>query len=584
MRTERQFILKRKNVDLTYENILYDAELNILRWYRFSENAVVLAIGWNNQLVRRFCEERGYIFEEATPSDLLESDYSDKHKGTADYAILMETIEVTVKPAVLLRKAYDCLKEAGRLLVIANNKYAIKHFCGEKTPYEERLFDELEGKWAADGSHSFGIGELEQLFRDADIKNVKKYAVYPQLYNAKKIYSFEYEIRDKADVQFQPWYKDNSLIFADEGKMYAGLAASGLLYALANGFIFDAGRKEEQSGALFVTISSGREAERQFITVVNASGIVEKRPIYENGMGGIRMLEKNHKYLCDRGLHMVPGKMTADSYQMNYVKSPSLLEQMEKAFYRGNGEVITLFDQYVEELRKSSMITETNELGDILQYGFIDLVPINCFYDNGQFLFFDQEYVLPNLPLKVIIYRSLVIMYDAYPEFAWQIPISFFFDRYYISECIDEIRKVESEFLLELNVENLMVLHKDYHAPFIASIEANREAVNEASLKNLLKENGSQNEEGIKIILLGANDKARQFLNAYRANCEIAMIIDENPAKQGMDFEGYIVSTMEQLAGLDQQEYKVIILEGDVLPAYQRLRRWGIECIGWYEG
>lgn len=575
--------MKRKNIDLTYENILFDAELNILRWYNFSASAAILAIGWNNQLVRRFCEEQEYTFLEATPSDILEGDFSEKHKDTMDYVILMETIEATENPVALLQKAYACLKEEGRLLVIANNKYAIKHFCGEKTPYEERLFDELEGKWAADGSHSFGIGELEQLFQKANINHVQKYAVYPQLYNAKKIYSFEYTLKDKADVQFQPWYKDNSLVYAHEAKMYAGLATSGLFFALANGFFFIASRKPEQNSALFITISSGRVAERQFITVVNSCGTVEKHPIYENGMNGISILEKNHKYLCDRGMHMVPGKRNEDFYQMEYIMAPSLLEEMEKAFYRGNGEVITLLDQYVEEVRKSSAIIGTSELGEILEYGFIDLVPINCFYDNGQFLFFDQEYVIPNLPLRVIIYRSLVIMYDAYPEFGWQIPISFFFERYGITECMDEISKIESKFLLELNAENLMVLHKDYHAAFETAIEANKDALNEVSLKKLLKENGIRDLEGKQLVLLGANELAKEFIASYGKTCEISQIIDENPVKQGINFEGYTVYAMDKLAELSPDKYKVIILEGDVLPVYQQLRRWGAECIGWYE-
>lgn len=567
---------------MTYDNILSDAELNILRWYHFSNDAKILAVGWNNQLVRKFCEEREYIFFEATPSDLLEDDYSVKHGNTIDYVILMETIEATESPSLLLQKVFSCLKEDGKLLVVANNKYAIKHFCGEKTPYEERLFDELEGKWAPNGSHSFGIVEFEKLFQDANFEHIQKFAVYPHLYNAKKIYSFEYVIRDRSDVYFQPWYVDNSLIFAHEEKMYSGLVSSGLFYIMANGFFFEISKKTELSNAKFITISSERKAERQFITVVDGNGIVEKRPVYENGLNSIRLLEKNHRYLCDKGLHIVSGKVTDDCYQMEYIKTPTFLHQMEKIFYNGHGEIITVFDSYVEEIRKSSVITETTELGEILQYGFIDLVPINCFYENGKFIFFDQEYVIPNLPLKVIIYRSLMIMYEAYPEFERLLSITFFFDRYGITECIDDIRKIESEWLLELNVEDLLILHKDYHAPFEASIEANKGALNEASLKRLLKENALNNLEDKQIILLGANEKAKEFIDNYKETCEITLIIDEDLIKKGMIFEGYDIYTMDKLAELNHDEYKVIIFQGEVLPIYQRLCRWGVKDIGWY--
>ena len=136
---------------------------------------------------------------------------------------------------------------------------------------------------------------------------------------------------------------------------------------------------------------------------------------------------------------------------------------------------------------------------------------------------------------------------------------------------------------MELNMENLMILHKDYRAPFEAAIEANKDALNEVSLKKLLKENGLRDLEGKQIILLGANEKAKKFIINYGQICEITLIIDENPAKQNMDFEGYIVYAMDKLAEMNSDEYKVIILEGDVLPVYQRLRRWGAEDIGWYE-
>ena len=148
--------MKRKTIDLTYDNILLDAEFNILRWYDFSEDADCLAIGWNTPMTRKFCEECKFICLEATPDEVMREDFVTEHRETMDYVILMETIEVTSTPAELIGKAYECLKSDGTLLIITNNRYAIKHFCGEKTPYEERLFEELEGKNTVNGCHCYG--------------------------------------------------------------------------------------------------------------------------------------------------------------------------------------------------------------------------------------------------------------------------------------------------------------------------------------------------------------------------------------------------------------------------------------------
>lgn len=182
--------------------------------------------------------------------------------------------------------------------MIANNRYAISHFCGEKTPYENELFDELEGKIGKNGYHCYGLGELEELFEQAGICSVSKFAVFPSIRNAKKIYSFSYNTKNS--FQCYPWYEDNSLIFAQEEKMYPGLVASGLFYPMANGFFFAVRKDGGDSGILFATVSSQRPADRQSITVARTDGTVQKRPIYENGLAAIRQLDKNHAILRGR--------------------------------------------------------------------------------------------------------------------------------------------------------------------------------------------------------------------------------------------------------------------------------------------
>ncbi len=577
-------MLKRKAIQLTYENILSDAELNILRWYDFPDHAKLLSIGWNHTLARRFCEEQSYDFFDVTPVELLHGSFDKQHKNKMDIVLLMETIEVTEAPAELLKKAYACLNENGKMLVITNNRYAIKHFCGEKTPYETMLYDELEGRTDENGNHCWGIGEIETLFSEAGIYKVKKYAVYPALYYVKKIYAFDYTIRGREDMMFTPWYKDNRFVFAHEEKMYEGLIASGLFYLMADGFFFEIRKGGQESNILAATVSSGRPADRQFITVLRNNGKVEKRPVYENGLPQIWQLERNHDYLRGRGLYIVPGKMQGDIYESDYVSSPGLLEQMKTAFCNGHGEIITLFDSFVDELKKSSVYVIDDQLGEIMQHGFVDLVPQNCFYDNGRFLFFDQEYDIPQLPLKVIIYRCLVIMYEAYPAFKKAIPISFFLERYEIAENIEQIQKRERDFLQNLNLEEVMVLHKDYHAPCEAVIEANIQTLNEVSLKKILTDACKKNMEEKQIILFGANEYTKAFIRQYGKMCEIRYVIDEELPIQEKKFEGYTVCAENKLAELDSSVCKVVILTTDFLAVYQRLRRWGMCDIGLFEG
>jgi hypothetical protein len=45
--------------------------------------------------------------------------------------------------------------------------------------------------------------------------------------------------------------------------------------------------------------------------------------------------------------------------------------------------------------------------GVILEKAYPEMIPVNCFFDNGQFLFFDQEFVSGNYPASYVMFRAL---------------------------------------------------------------------------------------------------------------------------------------------------------------------------------
>ena len=46
---------------------------------------------------------------------------------------------------------------------------------------------------------------------------------------------------------------------------------------------------------------------------------------------------------------------------------------------------------------------ERDSIGVILKRGYIDLIPLNAFYDGEEYLFYDQEMYVENLPAKSIL-------------------------------------------------------------------------------------------------------------------------------------------------------------------------------------
>ena len=55
---------------------------------------------------------------------------------------------------------------------------------------------------------------------------------------------------------------------------------------------------------------------------------------------------------------------------------------------------------------------EQEALGVILKRGYIDLVPINAFFLKDNFIFYDQEMYVENLPAKCILLRTINFIYS----------------------------------------------------------------------------------------------------------------------------------------------------------------------------
>lgn len=93
------------------------------------------------------------------------------------------------------------------------------------------------------------------------------------------------------------------------------------------------------------------------------------------------------------------------------------------------------------------------DLGPILERGYIDMVPLNCFYDGtiedsrSRFIYYDQEFYWDNCPAKAIMYRSISIIYDGTDkEFERIMPRTELLDRYELAECEDVWQRMSSRF------------------------------------------------------------------------------------------------------------------------------------------
>ena len=82
------------------------------------------------------------------------------------------------------------------------------------------------------------------------------------------------------------------------------------------------------------------------------------------------------------------------------------------------------------------------ELGKIYEQVYLDMVPLNAFYENGEFIFYDQEFAVTNYPVGVALIRALDILYMGDKSMEAIVPEKYFLDKYDLSDKVVVFRNM----------------------------------------------------------------------------------------------------------------------------------------------
>ena len=60
--------------------------------------------------------------------------------------------------------------------------------------------------------------------------------------------------------------------------------------------------------------------------------------------------------------------------------------------------------------------------GKIVAEGYLDMIPRNCFVQDNELMWIDQEWILENVPSKYVLFRGLLESYNSFPDMHDMIP------------------------------------------------------------------------------------------------------------------------------------------------------------------
>lgn len=481
---------------------LSNLRTGILNWYDFGKKAEVLEIGAEfGALTGKLCEkckhvtvtERSLYRANAIAKRYKNKNNLDIYAGNVkdmqfpqsfDYIILIGVLEYVGQGASdgqvyaeYLKMLQKWLKPDGKLLIAVENRFGLRYFCGTAEPHTNRAFDGINHYPQGTGGYSFSRKELEDIVEKAGYTEHKFYYPLPDYTFPQLIFTDEYLPEQNLKERLIPYYRRNDTLVASEAQLYDEIIKNKVFPFFANSFFIECSKKKEFSRIIYAAISTDRGSQLGFATKIYADGRVLKEPLEKEGIPNADKLYRNILDLNAQGIPVVKHELLSDgSLQLPYITHPTLSNALKEIIKRDIDTFLEIIDKLYSNILQSSKQAgkEQNELlrrqlpfaktqeeeeqwknadfGPILKRAYIELIPLNCFYDSQskELLYFDQEFVRENYPAKYVLFRAIHYIYCFTPDAEKYYPKQLLMQKYEMEDTWGIYEQEEERFLNEV--------------------------------------------------------------------------------------------------------------------------------------
>lgn len=614
------------------EELIRELPKGLIKWYQFHKGSKALYISVDETKDEPLAEVliENELETEIISINQLESLVKENRyilQDVYEYIVISGALERSKEPESILQILKNSLSATGKLLIGMDNRLGIRYFCGDRDIYTGRNFDSIENyvrfntndKRRIEG-RTYAKAEIEQMLKEAGFSNYRFYSVLPELSKPQVLFAEDYLPEEELEVRIFPQYNYPETVFLEEERLYTTLIQNGLFHAMANGYLIECPMDGVYANVKQITASMERGREHAMFTIIRKDNKVEKRSAYSEGKEKINQLLGNNQYLKEQGVTMVDAFLEEGVYVMPYIQGEAATDYFRKILSKNKEMFLKELDCFWEIIKNSSEAVsyedinweefepnwqkrkkddpgkdkwkkiavgtkqEQENLGIILKRGYIDLVSLNCFHINGEFVFYDQELYIENLPAKVILHRTIQLIYRGNMQLEQILPLRELKERYHLNEYEELWKAFTSKFLNDLrNDKKLLSYYKTFRRD-VNVINSNRQRMNySVNEYQRLFQDIFHNTEGKKIYLFGAGNFTKKFLSQFGKDYQITGILDNNQSKWEMEMEGIPITGVDILLNMEQQEYKVIICIKNFVPIIMQLQQMGVNNYSIYD-
>lgn len=586
---------------MTTEQRLRELPKAIIRWYEIEKKsrvACIVADCGNSRLMGEALADDG-VLAENIPLGAL-----DGWRENYDMVIAIDVVEYVRDTDTFFNCIRHMLRPGGKFLMTADNRLGIRYFCGDQDMFSGKSYDGIENyrhllPWELEAmrGRAYSKAELTNFLERAGFYRHRFFSVFPRISNPQILLAEDYEPNEALDIRVFPEYNNPGTIFLLEEELYPALMENKLLHPMANGFFIECPLQSEPAPVNQVTLSGERGAEHAMATIIRSDGLVEKRALYPEGRERLGKLVENHQYLSAHGIKMIPMEQRGGSLVMPYVSGLAATDYFRSLLERDQDVFLGELDRFWETISRSSEAvpfdgaegglsggnSQKEDSGLILKRGYLDLVSLNCFYVDGEFVFYDQELYLENVPAEAIMLRTIEFIYKFQDHLDGVLPRDTLFERYGITKHRDLYDQWVNRFLDTLRRDHELSDYFEAGRRDYGVVMKNRERMNysEEEYTRIFKDI-FRHAKGRKLYLFGSGKYARSFRETYGALYHVAGYLDNDETRWGTEIEGCVVYNPAVLEEMGPEEYKVIICIKNYLPVIRQLRGSGISDFSVY--
>lgn len=486
--------------------LLSELRTGLVSWYDFGENSSVLEVGAGfgtvTEMLCRKCHhvtatEQSLYRAKVMADRLCKYDNLDVYVGDIkdiqfdkqfDYIIVASLLERMGRGTADRQSYVDYihsvtkfLKLDGKLLIAVDNRFGLRYICGEVDPNTGVAFGSLNQSTPIlsekNVKRSFSKNELQEIIDAAGFTKSKFYYPLPDYKLPQLIYTDSHLPEKNLRERLIPYYRRSDTLVASEKDLYDEVIAGGAFPFMANSFVVEATVDGELGDVTYAAISTDRGHGRSFATVITSdeSGMesnVNKMPLYDEGKQSAAGLIDSVRDLEAHSIPVVEHSLNADgTITMPYIKSDTLSNYIKKVMPTNVDKFLSIVDRIWDYILRSSeevgaddnrLIDHLVEIGKgtreellskdfgpILKRAYMELIPLNCFYDEvtEEFIYFDQEFVRGNYPAKYVLFRAIHYIYCFTKGAENYYPKAKLLEKYGMTDTWDYYLAEEQEFI-----------------------------------------------------------------------------------------------------------------------------------------